>query len=242
MATDPLRRDPPRLDPPGRGFWAALGALLAPAAYLGASLPLALLVWDSLTGGLSYDPVRDLTQRTGRTAFILLVLTIAVRPAVTLTGVRRLRSLGRIFGLSAFGYAFLHLLVFVGLDFGFRWDLIVGGVLEKRFAVIGLAAFVILLAMAVTSTRGWMRRLGAMWKRIHRLVYAAGTLAMVHYLLAVKTITRTQLIWLGVVVVLFVARLPEVEQRLEALQRLLRRRGSGDTEAPPAEPDPGFFG
>ncbi len=220
----------------------SFGAVAAWAAHLGALLPLTLLVWDVLTGGLSYDPVRDLTQRTGRAAFILLVLTIAVRPVVRLTGVGSLRGLARILGLYAFGYALLHLLVFVGLDFGFRWDLIVGGVLEKRFAVIGLASFLVLLAMAATSTKGWMQRLGALWKRIHRLVYAAGTLAMLHYLLAVKTITGTQLAWLVVVVLLFVARIPEVEERLGALRRLGERTGSGDAERPPPDPDPEFFG
>lgn len=220
----------------------SFGTPLAWVAHLGALVPLTLLVWDTLTGGLSYDPVRDLTQRTGRAAFILLVLTIAVRPAVRLTGAGSLRRLARTFGLYAFGYAFLHLFVFVGLDFGFRWDLIVGGVLEKRFALIGLASFLVLLAMAATSSKGWMRRLGAMWKRIHRLVYAAGTLAMLHYLLAVKTITGTQLAWLVVVVLLFVARIPEVEERLGALRRRGERGASGDAEGPPPEPDPEFFG
>lgn len=194
------------------------GALLVQmAAHVGALVPVTTLLWDAATGGLSYDPVRDLTQRTGRTAFMLLVLSLAVRPAIAATGVSGLRPLARIFGLYAFAYATGHMLVFVGLDFGFRWDLIVGGVLEKRYAVLGLAAFAILLALAATSTKGWMRRLGPLWPRLHRAVYSAAVLATAHYLLAVKTITRTQLVYAVLVGLLLLTRSPEVEERLVRL-------------------------
>ena len=184
-----------------------------------ALLPGLLLAYDIATGGLSYDPVRDLTQSTGRGAFTLLTLSLAVTPVVTLTGLSLLAPLSRIFGLYAFGYATLHLFVFVGLDFGFRPDLIVGGVLEKRFAVVGLTAFVILAALAATSTRGQMRRLGPLWKRIHRLVYVAGGLAMLHYLWALKTVTREHLLWMAAMGVLLGMRIPEVSALLTRVGR-----------------------
>ncbi len=208
------------------------GALLVRfAIHVGALVPLTALLWDAATGGLSYDPVRDLTQRTGRTAFVLLVLSLAVRPAIAATGISGLRPLARIFGLYAFAYATAHLLVFVGLDFGFRWDLIVGGVLEKRYAVLGLAAFLILLVLAATSTKGWVRRLGPLWRRLHRAVYSAAVLATAHYLLAVKTITRTQLAYAVLVGLLLLARSPEVEERLLRLPWRRRAFEAADATA-----------
>ena len=198
--------------------------MLRVATHVGSLIPGLMLGWDTATGGLSVDPVRDLTQRTGKDAFVLLVLSLAVGPAVRLTGLRILSPLARTLGIYAFGYATLHLLMFVGVDFGFRGDLIVDGVLEKRFALIGLAAFIILLVLTVTSTAGWARRLGPLWKRIHRLVYVAGALATLHYLWAVKTITREQLIWAVVVGVLLATRLPEAER----LFVFVRRKSAGE--------------
>jgi sulfoxide reductase heme-binding subunit YedZ len=187
--------------------------------HVAALIPGLLLIWDTATGGLSYDPVRDLTQRTGRYAFMLLTLSLAISPLVTLTGLRVVSPLSRIFGLYAFAYATAHLLMFVGLDFGFRLDLIVGGVLEKRFAVIGLTAFLILAVLAFTSTKGQMRRLGALWKRIHKLVYVAAGLATLHYLWAVKTVTREHLIWMAAMAALLALRIPEVSALLARVGR-----------------------
>lgn len=200
---------------------------------MGALIPGLLLAWDTATGNLSVDPVRELTQRTGKDAFVLLVLSLAVGPAVRLTGLRIISPLARTFGIYAFGYATLHLLVFVGVDFGFRRDLIVDGVLEKRFALIGLSAFFILLVLTATSTGGWARRLGPLWKRIHRLVYVAGALATLHYLWAVKTITREQLVWAAVVGVLLALRLPEADR----LFVFARRKPA--TEPKPQDDSPG---
>src|SRR5665648_104569 len=101
----------PRKQPPS---WAA--GLVRVAAHVGSLIPGLLLGWDTATGGLSVDPVRDLTQRTGKDAFVLLVLSLAVGPAVRLTGLRLVSPLARTFGIYAFGYAALHLLVFVGVD------------------------------------------------------------------------------------------------------------------------------
>lgn len=189
------------------------------AAHVGALAPGVLLAWDTATGGLSFDPVRDLTQRTGKAAFVLLVLSLAVGPVVRLTGLRTVTPAARTLGLYAFGYATVHFFMFVGLDFGFRWDLIVDGVLEKRFALVGLTAFLILLVLAATSTQGWTRRLGPLWRRIHRLVYVAGGLATLHYLWAVKTITREQLVWATVVGVVLALRLPEADRLFGSSRR-----------------------
>ena len=176
--------------------------------HIAALLPLAILVWDFTQGGLTANPIQEIQLRTGRYALVLLVLTLACTPISTLFGLKQVLQLRRPLGLYAFLYASLHLLNFVGLDFGFNFDLIKEGILEKRFALVGLAAFLCLLPLAVTSTRGWMRRLDRNWHRLHWLIYPAALLAVLHFTLQVKADYRSPLLYGAVVVLLLVIRLP----------------------------------
>lgn len=176
--------------------------------HIAALLPLAILVWDFTQGGLTANPIQEIQLRTGRYALILLVLTLACTPISTMFGLKQILQLRRPLGLYAFLYASLHFLNFVGLDFGFNFDLIKEGILEKRFALVGLAAFLCLLPLAVTSTRGWMRRLGRNWHRLHWLIYPAALLAVLHFTLQVKADYRSPLLYGAVVVLLLVIRLP----------------------------------
>jgi sulfoxide reductase heme-binding subunit YedZ len=161
-------------------------ARLQLAAHLAAWVPLGLLALDALRGNLTANPIQYVTQHLGRDAILLLTAALAVSPLVTLTGVRSLQKLARPLGLYAFFYAALHLLSYVGVDYGFSLDLLVPDVSGKSYIWLGLVAFAILLGLAVTSFRWWMRRLRKGWKRLHRLVYLAGGLAVLHYGLAVK--------------------------------------------------------
>jgi len=151
-----------------------------------ALLPLTRILYAVLTDMLSANPVQDVEQRLGRAAIALLTAALAVDPAVTLSGWRKLEKLARPLGLYAFGYAFLHFGVFIGLDFGFNGPLLWQELREKPFILIGLSALLILNALAITSFRWWQRKLGKNWKRLHRLVYLAGVLVVVHYGLALK--------------------------------------------------------
>ena len=151
-----------------------------------ALLPLARLIWDGYFTGLSYDPIREITFRTGRDALVLLLLTLAVSPVSQLTGWRGVRRLRRTLGLYAFFYASLHFLTFVGLDFGFNLDLIINGIFARPFAIVGFSAFIILLPLAITSTNAWRRRLGKNWARLHQLIYPAAVLVIIHFLWAAK--------------------------------------------------------
>lgn len=151
-----------------------------------ALVPLARILYAVLTDMLSANPVQDVEQRLGRAAIALLTAALAVDPAVTLSGWRKLEKLARPLGLYAFGYAFLHFLVFIGLDFGFNKPLLWQELREKPFILLGLSALLILNALAVTSFRWWMRKLGKNWKRLHRLVYLAGLLVVIHYGLSLK--------------------------------------------------------
>lgn len=176
--------------------------------HITALLPLAILVWDFTQGGLTANPIQEIQLRTGRYALVLLVLTLACTPISTMFDLKQVLELRRPLGLYAFLYASLHFLNFVGLDFGFNFDLIKEGILEKRFALVGLAAFLCLLPLAVTSTRGWMRRLGRNWHRLHWLIYPAALLAVLHFTLQVKADYRSPLLYGAVVVLLLVIRLP----------------------------------
>lgn len=170
------------------------------------------LGWQYASNQLGVNPIQELTFRTGKSALILLVLSLTCTPLHTLFGIKRVLVLRRPLGLYAFLYASVHLLIFVGLDYGFDVTLIGQEIVEKRYILVGLAAFVLLVPLAVTSTRGWMRRLGKNWKRLHRIVYGAALLAMLHYLWVVKSDIREPLLYGGVIVVLLVLRLPPVRR------------------------------
>ena len=108
-------------------------------------------------------------------------------------------------GLYAFMYALIHFLTFLGLDYGFDLGLIWADVAKKRYIIVGATAFIILLLLALTSTKGWQRRLKKTWIRLHRWVYAAGGLVIVHYVWSVKADTRPPLAWGAVIALLLAA-------------------------------------
>jgi sulfoxide reductase heme-binding subunit YedZ len=178
-----------------------------------ALLPLALLAFDAATGRLSVNPIQDLTLRTGYAALVLLMLCLACTPAVSLFGWKWAGALRKPLGLYSFLYVCLHLLVFVALDYGLDAGLIWQAVAEKRYVLAGFAAFLLLLPLALTSTRGALRRLGRWWRRIHWLIYPAAILAVLHYLWLSK-LPREPLIFAAVLAALLALRLPPISRRL----------------------------
>ena len=190
----------------------------------GALLPLAVLAWDYWQGGLSVNPIQDVTLRTGKYALVLLVLSLACTPINTVFGYKPVLRLRRPLGLYAFMYVGLHLLIFVGLDYGFDPALIREAILEKRYALVGFTAFLILLPLAVTSTKGWMRRLGRLWKRLHRWVYLAALMAVLHFVWLVKSDIREPLLYGAVVVLLLVLRIPRVRHAVSHFRSWLKRK------------------
>ena len=191
--------------------------------HVGALLPLAILAWDYAQNQLTANPIREITIRTGRSAIVLLLLSLACTPIYTLFGFKPVLRLRRPLGLYAFLYAGLHGLTFVGLDYGFDLVLIGQELLQKHFVQVGVLAFLILVPLAITSTRGWVARLGKNWKRLHRLVYLAALLAGVHFMWAVKANTRVPLLYGAVLAVLLVARIPAVQNAVRGWRERLRR-------------------
>jgi sulfoxide reductase heme-binding subunit YedZ len=184
---------------------------------------LALLAWDYWGGQLSVNPIQDITLRTGKAALVLLVLSLACTPINSVFGYRPVLRVRRALGLYAFMYVGLHLLIFVGLDYGFDLFLIREAIFEKRYALVGFAAFLILLPLALTSTKGWMRRLGRLWKRLHRFVYVAALLAVVHFVWLVKSDIREPLLYGAVVVVLLLLRLSPIRRSVSHFRGWLKR-------------------
>jgi methionine sulfoxide reductase heme-binding subunit len=206
-----------------------------------ALLPLLLLVWDGATGGLTVNPIQDIVQRLGRAAIYLLLAALAVTPLRTLTGWNELAKHRRTLGLYAFFYAAAHFLTFTGLDYGFDLEEIALQIVEKPFILLGLSALLLLIPLAVTSFTWFIRRMGKNWKRLHRLVYLAGILAVVHFALARKgnLTTLSGDILLPVVfglllAVLLVLRLPPVRQWAASI----RRRAVSSRRDPEASPRP----
>jgi sulfoxide reductase heme-binding subunit YedZ len=178
--------------------------------HLAALAPLLLLLWDWAGGRLSFNPIREMTLRTGRYALIFLIASLASTPAYLVSGFSLLTQIRRVLGLYAFTYAGLHLLTFVGLDFGFNVGFIADEIAQRRYIQVGLLSFLILLPLAVTSSRWWMRRLGKNWKRLHRLVYLAALLAILHFFLVVKGDWRRPLVYGIILVLLLLSRIPLV--------------------------------
>jgi sulfoxide reductase heme-binding subunit YedZ len=194
------------------------------AVHIGSWIPLALILVDYFRDNLTANPIQDITFRTGKTALVLLVLSLAATPANTLLGFKPALKVRRALGLYAFMYVAIHFLIFVGLDYVFDWNLIKEAIFEKRYALVGFAAFLILLPLAITSTRGWKVRLGKNWRRLHRLVYLAAILAVIHYVWLVKADIREPLSYGAGVLLLLVARLSVVRKGLSDFrQRFLRR-------------------
>ena len=202
-----------------------LGAVTRVAAHLWALAPLGILIYVILADRLSANPIEDVTRRLGRDALLMLTISLAVTPLVWLLervaahrgrGPARarqrlasaLRPLRRTFGLYAFFYASLHLFVFAVIDFGLDPGLLFDAALKKRYAFVGSTAFVILMLLAVTSTRGWVRRLGPTWRKLHRLVYVAAGLVVLHNLWAAKALTTGRLAWAALIAGLLLVRIP----------------------------------
>jgi len=154
--------------------------------FLACLTPFVWLVTRTLTGRLGINPVEDLELTTGIWALRFLVLTLAITPVRRVTGWNRLIRYRRMLGLFTFFYACTHFAVYVGVDQYFAFDLILKDVVKRPFITMGFTAFVLMIPLALTSTTGWIRRLGKRWQLLHRLIYICGVCASIHYLWKVK--------------------------------------------------------
>ncbi len=181
--------------------------------------PFAWLVWDINQNSLGADPVQQITHRTGDWALRFLLITLAVTPLRRLSGWNPLLQLRRMLGLYAFFYASLHLSTYLILDLGGFWSQIFADIAKRPFITVGFLAWLLMLPLALTSTRGMMRRLGKRWQLLHRLVYLCGILAVLHFLWLVKLDLREPLIYAGILASLLGMRVFWSLQRRRAQSR-----------------------
>jgi len=182
--------------------------LAKPLVFALCLVPLALLVQGGLTDGLGANPTEAITHTTGDWTLRLLLVTLAMTPLKRLVGRPWPIRFRRMLGLFAFFYACLHLITYAWIDQGLDWQGIVEDVVKRPYITVGFAAFVLLVPLALTSTRAMMRRLGRSWQRLHRAVYGIAVLGVLHYLWLVKADTSDPLIYGGMLAVLLLARVP----------------------------------
>ena len=176
-------------------------------------LPLFWLLFSAWQGNLSADPIRASILRTGKIALVLLVLSLACTPLNTIFGFSPALRVRRALGDYAFLYTCLHFALFVSLDYGFDFQLVVNE-LSKPYAMIGLITGLLLVPLAITSFPPWPKKLGRNWKRLHRLVYGINLLAAIHFLLVVKQGVAEPYLWMILIIFLLVLRIPLLRRML----------------------------
>jgi sulfoxide reductase heme-binding subunit YedZ len=203
--------------------------LLQVIVHLGGWLPLALIIYDYFTHHLTANPIQAIEQRTGIQALTFLLLSLACTPLSSILGWRELTQRRKALGDYGFMYAAIHLLTFLGLDYGFNFMSILRDVGTKWYIIIGLLAFLALLPLALTSFKYWMKRLGKNWKRLHKLVYIISPLVVLHFLLSVKgDIFRLQgnisqpLLYGAIAIILLILRISVIKKTLIGLRTRLQ--------------------
>jgi len=160
-----------------------------PSRYTPLQIAIHLYAWSAiiwviielLTDSFSINPIQELEQRTGRHAITLLMLTLLCSPVNAVFKWSEPLKRRRTLGLYAFMYVFIHVLIFVNLDYGLAWSLIVQTVFEKPYIIVGFTTFLMLIPLAITSFDIWKVRLGKNWKRLHKTIYIIAPLAVLHY-------------------------------------------------------------
>jgi methionine sulfoxide reductase heme-binding subunit len=202
--------------------------VLKPLVFLACLVPFALLAQRALTGDLGTNPAETLEHTTGEWVLRFLAATLAVTPLRQLSGWNWLVKYRRMLGLFAFSYAIVHVSCYLVFDQFFNWSEIGKDIVKRKYITVGMLAFVSMIPLALTSTKGWIRRLGKRWGRLHRLVYLTAIAGTIHYLWAVKKDTFFPLVYFSI----FAALLGFRAAKWIAHRRRSDRRGPGGSARP----------
>ena len=182
--------------------------------WLACFAPLVWLAWKGFNGDLGANPIEKLIRQLGVWGLRLLLVGLAITPAARIFRMPRLVRFRRTIGLFAFSYILLHLLSYIGVDLFFDWGQLWKDILKRPFITLGMAGFLMLIPLAVTSTNGWVIRMGrAAWSRLHRLIYLIVPLGVIHYYLLVKADHRPPLIYGAILAALLGWRVWEARRR-----------------------------
>jgi len=178
-----------------------------PSIFFLSLIPLILIVYKTFTNNLGPEPIKEITHHTGEWALLFIVFTLAMSPLKKITNLNIWISFRRMLGLFAFFYASLHLMTYVGLDYRFDLENISRDIFTKKFIFIGFAAWVLLVPLAITSSKKMMGILKHNWKKLHRLTYIIAIFAVVHFIWLVKRDLTEPLIYLFIILVLLAFRI-----------------------------------
>lgn len=181
--------------------------------FIACSVPFCLLLYNGFTNNLTANPIKEITHFTGEWTLNLLLATLAVTPLRKITGNNSLIRYRRMLGLFTFFYACLHFSTYLVLDQFFDWNEIVLDVAKRPYITVGFTAFTLLIPLAVTSTNKMTQRLGNNWRKLHRLIYLIGALAIVHYLWLVKADLLPPIIYGVILCALLALRSPRIKPR-----------------------------
>jgi sulfoxide reductase heme-binding subunit YedZ len=176
--------------------------------FINSLVPLVLMAWDWYHGQLGANPVEFLTRTTGMLTLVFLLVSLAVTPLRKVTSLQWLIQFRRMLGLYAFFYGFLHLTTYIWFDRSFNIKSTIADIYARPFIAIGMFSFFLLVPLAITSTKAWIKRLGGKrWARLHKLVYVAAIGGVIHFWMLVKSDTRLPIRFAFLLVVLLGSRL-----------------------------------
>ncbi len=180
---------------------------LKPIVFLASLVPLAVLIVNGLRQNLGANPIEEITHQTGLWTLILLLVTLSITPLRRLTGINWLIQYRRMIGLFAFFYGVLHLMTYVWLDQFFDFHSMLHDIGKRPFITAGFTGFLLMVPLALTSTKWSIRKLGKKWQTLHRLVYFSAAAGVVHFIWLVKKDIREPVIYAVVLGTLMAIRL-----------------------------------
>ena len=169
-------------------------------------LPILIIFYQIIFNQLGPEPVKEITHVTGNWTLRFIIITLAMTPLQKFTKLNFWISYRRMFGLFVFFYASAHMMTYVGIDYRFDWSSISDDIIKKKFIFAGFLAWLLLVPLALTSSKRMIRLLRDKWKKIHKLIYVISLLGVIHYLWLVKIVTVEPLIYLIIIVILLMLR------------------------------------
>jgi len=200
--------------------------LIKPLVFIACLMPVANMAFGGFRAQLGANPIEAITHETGDWTMIMIMATLSITPLRRITRINELISFRRMIGLFAFFYGTLHFLTYIWLDKFFDWHEIVKDVYKRPFITAGFTGFVLMIPLAVTSTKGWIRRLGKKWVVLHRLIYVTAIAGVTHYIWLVKKDEAKPFMWAFILSLLLLWRI---------VDWTIKRRKSSATKLP-AEP------
>jgi len=169
-------------------------------------LPILIIFYQIIFNQLGPEPVKEITHVTGNWTLRFIIITLAMTPLQKFTKLNFWISYRRMFGLFVFFYASAHMMTYVGIDYRFDWSSIGDDIVKKKFIFAGFLAWLLLVPLALTSSKRMIKLLRDRWKKLHKLIYIISLLGIIHYLWLVKVVTVEPLIYLIIIVILLTLR------------------------------------